>query len=235
VTKINESLAAKVLNVVDAGLCNGLGEPVPGQMCVMAAINYAMGEGHGDEPNCVHSYMREFDIQLNDKEWSSDAARAKGLRREAVSKLGSTRVNIGKFIRYVVTRVVFDMFPIVLKTKSEDAKRIASIIESMEKQDYDTGQFILKLMMNEGFYFFDDIPEHALRNLDECIDPDELAGWAEKLFNEYVGRKYIFDHFLTMLANIASDAMEECKSLGAKYLYLCDMTKKELREYSKSL
>ena len=35
--EINRKLAAKVLTVVDAGLCSGLGNPRPGEMCVEAA------------------------------------------------------------------------------------------------------------------------------------------------------------------------------------------------------
>jgi hypothetical protein len=45
---ITEQVARRVIEVVDAGLVRGVGDPVPGQMCVEAAINYAMGLPHGD-------------------------------------------------------------------------------------------------------------------------------------------------------------------------------------------
>ena len=51
--EINEALARKVLDVVDAGLVKGMGVPEPGKMCVEAAVNYAMGAPHGDQPTCV--------------------------------------------------------------------------------------------------------------------------------------------------------------------------------------
>src|ERR1700686_1471729 len=86
---IDVELARKVLTVVDAGLCKGMGTPEPGKMCVEAAVNYALGAKHGDEPACVAPSLRRLKIRLNDSSWSSDQARAKGLRRLAIAQLGS--------------------------------------------------------------------------------------------------------------------------------------------------
>lgn len=90
--EITPAIARKVIEVVDAGLVSGMGEPVPGQMCVEAAVCYAMGLPHGDQPACVAPALRALKIQLNDSRWSSDQARAKGLRRLAVAQLGSAGV-----------------------------------------------------------------------------------------------------------------------------------------------
>jgi hypothetical protein len=87
--EITPAIAAKVLETVDAGLIGGIGKPVPGQMCVEAAVCYAMGLPHSDEPACVAPSLRRLKINLNDKSWSSAAARAKGLRRLALAQLGS--------------------------------------------------------------------------------------------------------------------------------------------------
>jgi hypothetical protein len=87
--EITEAVARKVLTVVDAGLVSGVGAPIPGQMCVEAAVCYALGLPHGDEPVCVAGALRDFKIELNDARWSSPQARAKGLRRLAVAQLGS--------------------------------------------------------------------------------------------------------------------------------------------------
>jgi hypothetical protein len=98
--KITKKLAKKVLETVDAGLCSGVGEPVPGQMCIEAAVCFALGEPHGDEPSCVAETLRAFKIQLNDTRWSSNEARALGLRRVAIAQLGSKgRLNDKIFIR----------------------------------------------------------------------------------------------------------------------------------------
>ena len=87
--QINEAIAIKVLETVDAGLCAGMGKPIPGQMCVEAAVCYAMGLPHSDEPSCVAPSLRMLKINLNDKKWSSNAVRAQGLRRLALAQLGS--------------------------------------------------------------------------------------------------------------------------------------------------
>lgn len=90
--KITRELATKVRDVVDAGLVKGLGEPTPGKMCVEAAVCYAMGLPHSDEPSCVSSAIRSAKIVLNDSLWSSNQTRAKGMRRLAIAQLGSAGV-----------------------------------------------------------------------------------------------------------------------------------------------
>jgi len=87
--QITPAIARKVLEVVDAGLVKGMGNPVPGEMCVEAAVCYAMGLPHGDQPSCVSPALRQLKIRLNDARWSSDVARSRGLRRLALAQLGS--------------------------------------------------------------------------------------------------------------------------------------------------
>src|SRR5271166_1406721 len=87
--QITEVIARKVLDTVDAGLVGGVGNPVPGQMCVEAAVCYALGLPHGDNPKCVAPALRALKIRLNDSNWSSPASRAAGMRRLAVAQLGS--------------------------------------------------------------------------------------------------------------------------------------------------
>jgi hypothetical protein len=87
--QITKEVVTKLLDVIDAGLVNGMGNPIPGQMCVEAAVCYALGLPHSDDPQCVAPSLRSLKIRLNDFAWSSNAARAKGLRRLAVIQLGS--------------------------------------------------------------------------------------------------------------------------------------------------
>ena len=42
-TQITREIAQKVLNTVDAGLTKGIGKSIPGQMCVEAAVCFALG------------------------------------------------------------------------------------------------------------------------------------------------------------------------------------------------
>ncbi len=87
--KIDVTVAEKVLATVRQGLVGGLGSPEPGKMCVEAAVCFALGLPHNDDPQCVAQSLRAFKIRLNDSAWSSTSARAKGLERLAVAQLGS--------------------------------------------------------------------------------------------------------------------------------------------------
>ena len=87
--KITKKLVQKVIETVDAGLCSGVGYPEPGHMCVEAAVCYALGLPHGDEPICVSPAIRALKIRLNDSAWSSNMARASGMRKLAVLQLGT--------------------------------------------------------------------------------------------------------------------------------------------------
>lgn len=93
---VTKELVDKVIETVDAGLVIGMGIPKPSQMCVEAAVNYAMGLPHGDRPTCVSPVIRRLKINLNDRVWSwswsgegDKKVRAKGLRRLAVAQLGT--------------------------------------------------------------------------------------------------------------------------------------------------
>src|SRR5208282_1971849 len=102
-SEMTEVIARKVLKTVDAGLVGRLGFPVPGQMCVEAAVCYALGLPHGDDPGCVAPALRALKIRLNDSNCSSPASRAAGMRRLAVAQLGSAGVlDEEEFARRVV-------------------------------------------------------------------------------------------------------------------------------------
>lgn len=97
-SEVNQKLVNKVWSVVGKGLSCGLGKPEPGKMCVEAAVCYAMGLPHGDEPTCVHGDIRELKIALNDvAEWGSNKVRGKGMRRVAIAQLGSLDIDEHKW------------------------------------------------------------------------------------------------------------------------------------------
>jgi hypothetical protein len=113
--EITKDLASRVLEIVDKGLAFGMGKQVSGEMCVEAAVCYALGLPHGDNPPCVGDAVREFKIRLNDASWSSKAARAKGLRRVAVAQLGSDTIDQGAFARIVALETVRQVLPKALR------------------------------------------------------------------------------------------------------------------------
>jgi len=118
--EITEQNAVKVLEVVDAGLCKGKGQPIPGKMCVEAAVCYAFGWPHGDEPKCVAPSLRSLKISLNDCDWSSDRARAIGLRRIAVAQLGTSgTLDEKEFLSKVVEMTIRRILPRALRSAAK--------------------------------------------------------------------------------------------------------------------
>ena len=116
-----EALAKKILETVDAGLSMGRGNPVPGQMCVEAAVCYAMGLPHGDSPACVGWAVREFKIVLNDRRhWVSSSSRAEGLRALAIAQLGSNEIDQVEFCKRVAVKTVQTLLPEVLELTAKD-------------------------------------------------------------------------------------------------------------------
>ncbi len=114
--KLTRAVARKVLATVDAGLVSGLGNPVPGQMCVEAAVNYALGNDHGDNPSCVGSAVRAFKIRLNDARWPTNKDRTEGMRKLAIAQLGSDEIDQKEFARFVVIETIKRILPMTLRT-----------------------------------------------------------------------------------------------------------------------
>jgi hypothetical protein len=125
---ITREMAARVLEVVDRGLVSGVGNPVPGQMCVEAAVCYALGEPHGDKPTCVGSAVRAFKIRLNDSRWSSGAARTQGLRAIAIAQLGSNEINQLEFAQRVTLAVIREILPPMLRRRKLDKEADACAV-----------------------------------------------------------------------------------------------------------
>jgi hypothetical protein len=138
---ITKEIASKVLEVVDAGLSSGVGERKPGFMCVEAAVCYALGLPHGDDPRCVSPALRSLKITLNDKPWSSKEARAKGLRRLAVAQLGSVGVlDDREFAKRVAEMVIRKMVPLALRAAAsiqKDAAHKQKLIDAANRCEKD--------------------------------------------------------------------------------------------------
>jgi hypothetical protein len=127
--EVTREHARKVIEVVDQGLCSGVGRPVPGQMCVEAAVCYALGEPHGDNPSCVGEAVRRFKIRLNDASWPSNAARAEGLREIAIAQLGSNEIDQREFAKRVTLKVIQQIVPIALRAAAKAVPSHAGALE----------------------------------------------------------------------------------------------------------
>ena len=135
--EITREVAEKVLKVVDAGLVSGMGKPVPGQMCVEAAVCYALGLPHSDDPKCVAPILRSLKIRLNDSSWSSDKARASGLRRLALIQLGSKdNLDDKEFARRLVDLAIGKQVPIALRAAAsvhKDSNHKAALLAAADR------------------------------------------------------------------------------------------------------
>ena len=128
--ELTREIARKVLQTVDAGLVKGVGNPIPGQMCIEAAVCYALGLPHGDDPKCVGRAVRAYKIRLNDAQWSSDAARARGMRRVAIAQLGSDQIDQNEFRKEVVLQGVRQILPIALRATAKMIPNHAAELEA---------------------------------------------------------------------------------------------------------
>jgi hypothetical protein len=118
--EITREVATKVLELVDCGLSYGLGEPKPGKMCIEAVVCFALGLPRGDNPPCVAPAIRRLKIKLNDSHWSSNTARAKGMRRLALVQLGSAgTVDEHEFVKRCADFAIRKMVPIALRAAAK--------------------------------------------------------------------------------------------------------------------
>ena len=130
--RITREMAARVREVVDAGLSAGLGVATPGQMCVEAAVCYALGLPHGDDPGCVDPAVRRLKIRLNDSAaWPSASARAAGLRRLAIAQLGSRgAIDTPRFAQRVAEMTIRTVVPAALRAAARLNSTHAAALES---------------------------------------------------------------------------------------------------------
>jgi hypothetical protein len=143
--KITPELISKIDEGLSHGLSLGLGQPIPGQMCVEALICNVLGEPHNDKPSCVDLILNKVKIQLNDASWSSNQARAKGLRNLAILQLG-TKDNFDSklFSDKLATFTCTDFLPWFFEKMNYDFitkemindLREAKTFEEMQKANY---------------------------------------------------------------------------------------------------
>ena len=128
--QINREFASKVLETVNAGLVGGLGEAKLGSMCVEAAVKFAMGEAHGDDPTCVGTAVRSFMIRLNDANWPTDRDRTNTLRKLSIAQLGSNTIDQHAFADLLVLGTVRKMVPIALRAAAKHNPKFADGLEA---------------------------------------------------------------------------------------------------------
>jgi len=207
--RLTKAHAAKVLEVVDAGLCSGLGQPTPGEMCVEAAVCFALGLPHGDDPKCVGAAVRAFKIGLNDAQWSSNEARAKGMREVAIAQLGSDKIPQKEFVKHVVLGTVQKIVPLALRAA---AKLIPAHADKLEAAAVACD---IVTTLTAARYAASDAASAA----------SYAASYAASAASDAASDAAIArDGALSLAASIAVDALRKCRAQGVKWLGLCEAT-----------
>lgn len=119
---ITQDLVTSIHKSLDKGLTKGLGKPVEGEMCVEALICHKLGLPHSDNPPCVGKEVRKAKITLNDCDWSSNQARANGMRKLAIAQLGSNQINQKDFVKTLLLRSTQRILPFLIQKHYEQCK-----------------------------------------------------------------------------------------------------------------
>jgi len=206
--KITKTIAKKVLAVVDEGLVYGLGNNKPGEMCVEAAVCFALGLPHSDNPPCVGVAVRSFKIRLNDSSWSSDEARAKGMRKLAVAQLGSDVIDQKEFSKRLAIKTCRRLLPHIFriaakKQKSPYKEELLKHAEGCEK---------VSTLIKEA----EEAAREAARKT-RSADASYAAAAAATFASA------TRDEILTLSADLALEVLVELKSPGCEFLNLCDL------------
>lgn len=211
--------AKRVCLLVDHGLSSGIGFPRPGQMCVEAAVCYAMGMPHSDNPTCVNGNVRSYKIGLNDADWSTRKARGEGLKRVAVAQLGSIAITDMNFSRELVKQLCKKLLPLWVKMDPEwrgEAKRKAlkefskeenpnRLLSALTRIDTWGPSGTLRRAYNLGF----NAAPAVFKIANDCV------GWTK------TGKRKLRDSIYALAAECAVQALKKLKSPGCKWLHLC--------------
>lgn len=225
---INEEIAKRVLEVVDKGLTDGVGSAIPGQMCVEAAVCYAMGEPHTDKPKCVEKEIRNLKIELNDSDiWRSNTDRATGLRRLAIAQLGSKDVVKGdKFVRAVEKLALTKYVPMHFNLARKEIDEVEKLAKSLTTTTGKKRNKILSKLedMNDVIlpdldYSLDDGAVTMVNQIIENIHPVNYRDGTSKANNKVLKAQQ------KMLEEFCEDVVQiliQLKSPGCQFLYLTE-------------
>ena len=224
--------ARRVLEVVDHGLAHGVGTPIPGRMCVEAAVCFALGLPHGDDPPCVGQAVRAFKIRLNDSRWSSDKARANGMRRVAIAQLGSDHIDQHEFRKEVAVQTVRQIIPIALRAAAKMNPAHAETLEACAlacevAMDLSAARVATRAAQDKATEVRAAAADAAYAAADAAAYAADAADAADAAYAAYAAAyaayaAYARDSVLSKAAEIACQALVKLGSKGAQWLFLAD-------------
>jgi len=222
---INQELVNSIHSLLDKGVTSGLSKkPKPGNMCVEQVISYALGDKINDEPSCVGYEVRIFVTRLNDRSWSSNSARAEGMRELAIAQLGSNSLDQKEFLDRFYFAVLTKMLPSMFRYFGEE--KWEKEIKSLE------GAKDLKEAMEASYAA---VYAASFVNADDAVRYATLYTTKEDYATHYATQAaystqaaYIAsyaanltktgDKYLCMVAHLAVEVLKEMKSPGYQFL-----------------
>jgi hypothetical protein len=231
--KLDKKFVIKFRNIVLQGLCSGLGvTQQPGYVCIEQAVCLAMGlENVGDEPPCVAQEIRLGKMALNDKNWLSNKARAKGLLKVGIAQLGSKGIVDGKAFRRLFKRecVRLILVPHALELLAKDKeltkqarKDIKEALNSLKtKLTFTNQERLYNLVFEFGRNMrneFEGVLDRIITASDSATHSDELIDIIMNSFNRY--ETPLYQKTLIKIADVMLFCLKKLKSPGCRYLYL---------------
>lgn len=231
---ITEEIAQSVLDVIRPGLCKGVGTPEPGHMCVEAAVCFALGQPHGDRPECVAHTVRGFTIGLNDAPWfpegllTANEVRARGLQKVAVAQLGSKGTIDEALFAWLITYKVAQLLADALEERgipADNFRRARSPVD-IANADFWTGDHLLGDLFSPtsalriAAYYLLDAENFRSKGDAECEGSSLRGAISQAGIASRISKSG--NSGLRRLADICLEALKECCSPGCELLYLCD-------------
>jgi len=214
---INKELVNEIHSLLDKGVTFGFSkDPKPGNMCVEQVVSYALGEEINDEPSCVGKKVREFVVRLNCQEWSSDSARAEGMRDLAIAQLGSDLLNQDEFLEKISFAAITKLLPSMFRDLGEERweKQIKSLEEAKNLKE-------AKKIASKGAYAADMVyaveANYAASDAANVADPYSAYYASYAAANAALATK-TGDKYLKMVSHLAVEVLKEMKSPGCQFL-----------------
>ena len=200
------------------GLCSGKGSP-NGEMCIEALITQILDEPFSDEPECVTAEIRNFKISLNDTNWSSNQARAVGLRNIGIAQIGSKGVVDGpEFLKGLQTKIIGVLIPDIFRKIFKNKKEILLLVDICEKQPTRENCLILKnasSAADAAYAYYASSAAAASAYADAAYASDAASAYAAAAYTSDAASA---DYYLIMCANLALEVLKEMNSPGCAWL-----------------
>lgn len=207
---------------LNRGLCQGIGT-TDSQMCIEAVICNLVEGDHYDTPECVSPAVRHYLINLNDANWSSPEARAKGLHDLGLAQLGSQDIIYwDTFSQGVHLATIQRTIPELLLSEFPDDAEVAQLSEKYKRLTADEIDWALESIESLLYRQIPTIESASqlwtLLWYTSCKNHKEDVGTTAYFYKELHNLNRKDDKYLIQGANIALQVLKDLKSPGCVLL-----------------